>query len=164
MGEGERQLKAAGIAQARLEAEQLVCHAARLDRLGLYLALDRPAGSGVREKARKLFRQRASRAPLQYLTGTQEFWGLEFDVTPDVLIPRPETEGLVEETVRLIGLERPKSACTLIEIGTGSGCIAVSLAKAVPNARILATDRSAKAIAVARRNARRRRSWKTRRA
>lgn len=96
--------------------------------------------------------RRAKREPLQYITGRQEFWGLDFFVTPDVLIPRPETELVVEAAIRRAG---KTSGLTVIDLCTGSGCIAVSLAKGLPAVRIFATDKSAKALVVARENARR---------
>jgi release factor glutamine methyltransferase len=87
---------------------------------------------------------------LQYILGTQEFCGLEFDVNPAVLIPRPETELLVQEVIRRL----PRGGCpTLVDVGTGSGCVAVTLARALPSARIYATDLSVQALETAKRNA-----------
>ena len=101
----------------------------------------------------RLIERRAQREPLQYITGRQEFWGLDFMVTPDVLIPRPETELIVETA--LAACQDRSRPLTIIDLCTGSGCIAISLAKELPAARIFATDTSAKALAVARENARR---------
>jgi len=96
-----------------------------------------------------LIDRRAAREPLQYLTGTQEFWSLAFRVTPAVLIPRPETEGIVAAFLRLNRLPEP----LVLDIGTGSGCLAVAAAREVPGARVLASDVSEDALAVARDNA-----------
>jgi release factor glutamine methyltransferase len=97
-----------------------------------------------------LVARRIRREPISYITGTREFWGLDFEVTPDVLIPRPETELIIEEALDLLD----KSADPLIvDVGTGSGCLAVSLAREVPRARIIGTDVSPAALTVARRNA-----------
>jgi release factor glutamine methyltransferase len=93
--------------------------------------------------------RRAAREPLQYLTGVQEFWSLSFHVTPAVLIPRPETEAIVETFLRLNRRPDP----LVLDVGTGSGCLAVAVAREVPGARVLACDRSEGALAVARDNA-----------
>jgi release factor glutamine methyltransferase len=99
-----------------------------------------------------MINRRASGEPLQYITGRQEFFGLEFEVTPDVLIPRPETELIVEETIRMV--ERDMIARPLIvDAGTGSGCVAVALARELAEARVVASDISEAALRVARRNA-----------
>ena len=91
--------------------------------------------------------------PTQYLTGRQEFWGLEFEVTPAVLIPRPETEHVVEVAMERLGEMRKAEQLRVADIGTGSGCIAIALARELPGAEIVATDISAAALEVARRNA-----------
>ncbi len=98
-------------------------------------------------------RRRYRREPLQYITGKQEFWGLEFIVTPDVLIPRPETELLVESAIEIV--KGADHRATIVDLCTGSGCIAISLAAEIKNAVIFATDTSEQALAVARENARR---------
>ena len=98
---------------------------------------------------RDLVARRAARHPLQYLTGTQEFWSLAFKVTPAVLIPRPETEGIIEAFLRLSASPDP----VVVDIGTGSGCLAVSVAKEIAGARVFAGDVSAEALDVARENA-----------
>src|ERR1019366_9152770 len=103
--------------------------------------------------------RRASGVPTQHLTGHQEFWGLDFEVTPDVLIPRPETEHLIEVALERLGVPagpgapRRNAALRIADVGTGSGCIAVALAHELPGARVAATDISAAALEVARRNA-----------
>jgi release factor glutamine methyltransferase len=142
--------------QPRQEAELLVSYAAQLTRLQLYLDLECAVSARVYKRAKDLFIQRAQGIPLQYLLGSQEFWGLEFIVTPDVLIPRPETENLVEEAIGLGNrFGQINRRGTILDLGTGCGCIAVVLSKSLPHAKILATDISAKALAIARRNAER---------
>jgi release factor glutamine methyltransferase len=139
----------------RQETELLICHALETNRLQLYLRQPKAVSSEASRKARDLFLQRATRIPLQYLLGTQEFWGLEFEVETSVLIPRPETEILIEEALRVLNRLPKTEDIRIIDLGTGSGCIAIALAKELPKARILATDLSQAALAVARRNARR---------
>jgi release factor glutamine methyltransferase len=107
-----------------------------------------------------LVARRAGREPISTITGRREFWGLEFEVTPDVLAPRPETEFIVEEArARLAGTPAldagAERGVTIVDVGTGSGCLAVSLARELPGARVIATDVSAAALAVAARNAHR---------
>ena len=96
--------------------------------------------------------QRAAGTPVQYLTGRQEFWGLEFEVNPSVLIPRPETEHVIEVALARLGTRRAE-ALTVADVGTGSGCLAVALARELPEAHIVATDISPAALEVAYRNA-----------
>ncbi len=97
--------------------------------------------------------RRSTREPLQYIIGRQEFWGLEFIVAHDVLIPRPETELVVETAIKV--LQHASTQTTIVDLCTGSGCVAVSLAKELANARIFAVDKSSQALAVARENAQR---------
>ena len=99
-----------------------------------------------------LVARRERREPVSYILGTREFWELDFEVGPDVLIPRPETELIVEETLALLGRD---GTPRIIDVGTGSGCIAIVLAREIPGARMTATDVSVDALAVARRNAKR---------
>lgn len=143
----------AGITNSRLDAELLLCHTLGKDRAWL-LAHIREA---VDEQHRELFEQavdrRALREPLQYILGKQEFWGLDFMVTQDVLIPRPETELIIETALTLV--PNKDVPLTILDLCTGSGCIAVSLAKELTSARIFASDKSEKALDVARENARR---------
>ena len=147
-----RALTDAGLPEARREAETLLAHVLGRTRLDLY----RSDALGLDPDRRSIFedliRRRAGREPLQYLLGGQEFWGLEFYVTPDVLIPRPETELLIE--IALESIPEPSDASiTVADLGTGSGCLAVVLAKLFPWARVLATDLSADALRIARLNA-----------
>ncbi|UFS72451.1 peptide chain release factor N(5)-glutamine methyltransferase [Geomonas sp. RF6] len=139
-----------GVENPRLEAEWLLCEALSLDRVGLYLNFDKPLQEVELASFRALVVRRGRREPLQYILGSQEFMGLEFQVTPAVLIPRHDTEVLVEQAV-----ERGKGARRVLDIGTGSGCIAVSVAKALPKAEVSAVDCSAEALAVAKGNAER---------
>ncbi|CAH2031853.1 peptide chain release factor N(5)-glutamine methyltransferase [Trichlorobacter ammonificans] len=137
-----------GVENARREAEWLLCAATGLDRVGLYLNFDKPLSGDELATARALVSRRGRREPLQHILGTQEFDGLSFAVTPDVLIPRHDTETLVEQV-----LLRVPGARSILDIGTGSGCIAVSLAKRLPEAAVTAVDISPDALAVARHNA-----------
>jgi len=143
-----------GVPESRLDAELLLARLLGWDRAALHAHPDRPLGeSEAREYAHWVARRRA-REPLPYITGVAAFYGLELAVTPDVLIPRPETELLVELALghlRRAGLARPLVA----DVGTGSGAIAIALARALPGARVLAVDLSAAALRVAAANARR---------
>lgn len=137
-----------GVVNARLEAEWLLCAATGLDRVGLYLQYDKPLNDSELAAYRAMVTRRAKREPLQHILGTQEFCGLDFNVNADVLIPRYDTELLVSEAAAKV-----PDARFVLDIGTGSGCIAVSLQKRLPKAHVTATDISAAALAVARRNA-----------
>jgi release factor glutamine methyltransferase len=141
-------LAAKGIENARLEAEWMLCAATGLDRVGLYLNFEKPLNNRELSDYRSMVARRAKREPLQHILGTQEFCGLEFKVTADVLIPRHDTETLVNEAV-----SRMPGARSILDIGTGSGCIAVALARQFPAAAVTATDVSEAALTVARRNA-----------
>lgn len=137
-----------GVENARREAEWLLCEATGMDRVGLYLAFDKPLLAAELSAYRALVTRRGKREPLQHILGSQEFDGLDFFVTKEVLIPRHDTETLVEAAVR-----HAPQARTVLDIGTGSGCIAISLARRLPLAAITAVDLSPHALAVARRNA-----------
>ena len=139
-----------GVDNARLEAEWLLCEALALDRIGLYLNFDKPLQDNELAAYRTMVARRAKREPLQYILGSQEFYGLEFVVTPAVLIPRHDTELLVEEA-----LKRAVPAGRILDIGAGSGCIAVALAAKLPAAEIYGVEQSAVALAVAAENAQR---------
>jgi len=143
-------LASRGVENARLEAEWLLCEATGLDRVGLYLNFEKPLDDEVLADYRGMVARRGRREPLQHILGTQEFCGLEFEVTGDVLIPRHDTETLVDEA-----LARMPRAESVLDIGTGSGCIAVVLASRIPQAAVTAVDLSAEALVVARRNAER---------
>ncbi len=137
-----------GVENARLEAEWMLCRVLGLDRVGLYLNHDRPLVEPELAAYRCMIARRSKREPLQHILGGQEFCGLDFKVTPDVLIPRHDTETLVEEAIA-----RMPRARRILDIGTGSGCIAVILARRIPGALVTALDVSGPALAVARSNA-----------
>lgn len=137
-----------GVVNARLEAEWLLCAVMRLDRVGLYLQYDKPLNDIELAAYRAMVARRAKREPLQHILGSQEFYGLDYEVTPAVLIPRYDTELLISEAVK----HCPKPD-TVLDVGTGSGCIAVTLKKQFPAASVTATDVSEAALSVAGRNA-----------
>jgi release factor glutamine methyltransferase len=141
----------AGIPDGRREAEALIAFILNCTRLELY-RVDRLSLDPDQQKTfERLIRRRARREPLQYILGTQEFWGKEFRVTTDTLIPRPETELLIEAVCE--HFKKPASPVILADLCTGTGCLAVTLSTLNPAARILATDLSSAALAVARFNA-----------
>jgi release factor glutamine methyltransferase len=144
-----------GCDSARLDAELLAAHSLGLRRIDLYLQHDRPLGEDELEPVRALLRRRAAGEPVAYLVGVREFYGRPFRVTPDVLIPRPETETLVERALRWARATAGDGGqgLRLADAGTGSGCIACSLAAELPGAVVTAGDLSAAAVAVARDNA-----------
>jgi release factor glutamine methyltransferase len=145
------QLASHEVPDARRDAELLLCHALGRDRAWLIIHMqDALDGQGLRVFERHIDR-RSSREPLQYITGMQEFWGLPFTVSPAVLIPRPETEFIVEAALTAFS---GNSAPVIVDLCTGSGCIAISLAKDLPKARVFATDWSGDALEIARQNAR----------
>jgi release factor glutamine methyltransferase len=151
--EAAQALSHAGIDSARLDAEVLMGHVLGLARAQLLTAAEFPLSEVHLRQYRELLRRRLMREPIAYITGRQEFWSLEFHVAPDVLIPRPETERLVE-TASALARELPElHPLHVLDIGTGSGAIAVSLAKELPSAVIWATDVSQAALEIARRNA-----------
>lgn len=145
-------LREAGVDEDRRAVSVLLGHALSMDRAQLIIRSNEQVDQSRFEEFIRFIRRRAAGQPLQYITGHQEFYGLDFAVNRDVLIPRPETEFLVE---RVIALSRDISAPLIVDIGTGSGCIAVALASNIPDARIIATDISPSAIETARLNARR---------
>jgi release factor glutamine methyltransferase len=145
----EGYLKERGIEEARLDAQLLLSDVLKLDRVGLYLNYDRPLDGPELGVFREMVKRRARREPVQYILGKTEFWSLFFKVTPAVLIPRGDTEVLVEES-----LQRASGAKTVLDVGTGSGAIAVALAKELPVARVEAIDISPEALEIAMQNAR----------
>ncbi len=150
-----RFLSERGSESPRLDAELLAAHSLGLRRLDLYLQYDRPLGEEELEPMRALLRRRAAGEPVAYLVGEREFHGRRFRVTPDVLIPRPETETLVERALRWCRATAGAAGegLRLADAGTGSGCIACTLAAELPGANVVAGDVSAAAVAVARDNA-----------
>jgi release factor glutamine methyltransferase len=149
-------LKQHGSESPRLEAEVLLAHARSCRRIELYTSFGEVADEGLRTRFKDLVRRRAEGVPVAYLVGHREFYSLDFRVTPDVLIPRPETESLVLAVLDLVkargALERP---IAVADVGTGSGIIGITVARQVPQARVTALDISPAALAVARDNARR---------
>jgi len=145
-------LSAAGITNARLDAEVLLSHIIKKDRVWLITHRDDVLDDRHQRDFDGSIQRRTRREPLQHIIGNQEFWGLEFRVTPDVLIPRPETEFIIEAALEF-AQDRNKPV-RILDLCTGSGCIAVTLVKELPAARVIATDASEKALAVARENAR----------
>jgi release factor glutamine methyltransferase len=141
-----------GMATPRLDAEVLLAETLGLDRVGLYTHFDQPLHPDELARFKQLLLRRLRREPVAYILGKREFWSLPLHVTPDVLIPRPDTETLVSEALRVLGPEKGKNLCFL-EIGTGSGAISIALAKELPAARGVATDLSAEALVVAEENA-----------
>jgi len=151
---GER-LRAGSVPNDLLDAQTLLAEAGGFDRTHLIINFNQQAPEDLLAKFRVMVNRRAAGEPLQYITGHQEFFGLDFEVTPDVLIPRPETELIVEETIRIVqqhgrdGIARP----VIVDVGAGSGAIAVALARELGEARVVASDISEAALRVARRNA-----------
>lgn len=141
-----------GVEEARLEADLLVAHALDLDRLGLLMRLDQPVQAADVDRARDLLVRRGRREPVAYITGAREFYARSFAVGPGVLVPRPETELLVD-LARDAAKEAAWPAPRILDLGTGSGCLAVTLALEIPGAEVTAVDVSAEALGVARANA-----------
>ena len=149
---GVTRLGAVGIDTPRLDAQLLLSHVLDCRREDLAREPERPLTSMEQSAFEDALARRERREPLPYITGVQEFYGRPFQVTPAVLIPRPETELLVELTLaKLKDINHPR----IVDVGTGSGCIAVSLAAEIPHAEVWATDISPYALAVARSNAER---------
>jgi release factor glutamine methyltransferase len=150
IAESRRVLGQAGIESAEQEALWIVQHVLRLPAHHVVIDRDRLLASTELADVKGLIQRRVGREPLQYILGTQEFCGLEFHVNPAVLIPRPETELLVEYVAQRISSEQP---ATIVDVCTGSGCIAVAIARQRPRARLIATDLSSRSLDVARQNA-----------
>ncbi len=138
-----------------LAAELLLMHVVGCDRARLHASPEEPLPAGAAERYFKLIAERITGKPTQYITGRQEFWGLDFEVTPDVLIPRRETEHLVEAVLEIIREQGPEAGarCRIVDVGAGSGCIALALASELSDAAIYSTEISFAALRVARRNA-----------
>jgi release factor glutamine methyltransferase len=153
VAKGRETLRAAGLAPAGadLDARLLAEHLLGWDTARFFTSADQPEPADFAARYEPLVARRAEREPLAYITGRREFWHLEFDVSPAVLIPRPETELLVEAALELF----PSAADDILvaDVGTGSGCLAVAIARERPHANIVATDISAAALDVARQNA-----------
>ena len=145
-------LAAHSIADAHLEAEILLMHVLGIDRARLYASLGQELPHSHVEVLTQLVNRRLSKEPVAYITGHREFFGYDFHVAPGVLIPRPESELLVEETLDFVRGRFPLGDAIIADIGTGSGAIAVSLALRLPNARVFAIDISRRALEIARTN------------
>jgi release factor glutamine methyltransferase len=159
---GIAQLREAHVPSFTLAAELLLLHVLGRDRTWLYAHPEEQISPADADRFFKLIARRAAGEPTQHLTGKQEFWGLEFEVTPDVLIPRPETEHVIEVALDRLAVRELRAGrkqtltgegLQIADIGTGSGCIAVALAKELPGSTIFNTDISSPALAVSRRNA-----------
>ncbi|MGA7626594.1 MAG: peptide chain release factor N(5)-glutamine methyltransferase [Candidatus Acidiferrales bacterium] len=160
--QGMARLRQARTPSHTLATELLLMHTLKRDRAWMYSHPEEVLDPGVAENFFALIARRAAGEPTQYLTGQQEFWGLQFEVTPAVLIPRPETEHVMEVALARLG-ERgikihmdngaPRDSLHVADVGTGSGCLAVALAYELPHAELYATDISAAALEVAQRNA-----------
>jgi release factor glutamine methyltransferase len=148
--QGTQMLHKAGVAEPRREAGSLLAHLLGKDRTFLITQAEDTLSDADLDSYRGLVERRAKWEPLQYITGVQDFFGLEFKVTPEVLIPRPETELLVETALKLID---PEATSYICDVGTGSGCIAVTLLRERPLAHAIAVDISDVAIKIAECNA-----------
>jgi release factor glutamine methyltransferase len=160
--QGLGQLREAHVPSFTLAAELLLLHVLGRDRSWLYAHPEQQLSPTDAERFFSLIARRANGEPTQHLTRKQEFWGLEFEVTPDVLIPRPETEHVIEVALDRLAVREIRAGrkppfagegLQIADIGTGSGCIAIALVKGLPGATIYATDISSAALVVARRNA-----------
>jgi len=165
--QGLKALFDANIPSSELAAELLLMHVLGCDRGYLHSHPETEIPPEATTQYFRLIEERLTGKPTQYITGHQEFWGLDFDLTPDVLIPRPETECLVEAVLEIIRKEgncsasthtgggQPEAAATVVDVGTGSGCIALALARELPGAMLSAVDISSAALRVAEGNAQR---------
>jgi release factor glutamine methyltransferase len=148
----DERFKKEGMATPRLDAEVLLAEALATDRVALYTHFDQPLQPDELARFKELIRRRLRREPVAYILGKREFWSLPLRVTPDVLIPRPETETLVAEALKILTPAEGKDF-HILEIGTGSGAISIALARELPATKVVATDLSPKALAVAEENA-----------
>jgi release factor glutamine methyltransferase len=148
-------LTAAGVDhnEAVLDTNLLARKVLGWSRAELLMRQDAEPPEGFEAEFHALIERRARREPAAYICGTQEFWSRQFEVNPDVLIPRPETELIVEELLNLLPVDAPALPRRVADIGTGSGCLAISVAAERPHLHVVATDISRGALAVARRNA-----------
>jgi release factor glutamine methyltransferase len=150
-------LESKGSLTPRLDAELLLCRVLQFERIALYTSYDRPLSQAEREAYRELVRRRATGEPTQYILEEQEFWSIPFRVEPGVLIPRPETELLVEEalTAAREWVLGETDSLRIVDVGTGTGCVAIALATELPEARLVATDLEPVPLRLARLNAER---------
>lgn len=148
----ENRLKTADIDTPRLDAEILLAHTLHVSRSGLYSRLQETVSDSQKTDFQQNVVRRTKREPVAYITGRQEFWSLDFQVNPGVLIPRPDTEVIVETALRLLASSRI-TAPRILDMGTGSGCIAVALATELPHAQIWAVDKTQAILSLAQKNA-----------
>jgi len=148
-----RQLKAAQVPSPRMNAELLLMFTLGCDRAYLYGHPERELTAEEQSRYENALAQRSRGIPAQYITGHQEFWGMDFVVSPAVLIPRPETEHVIETVLSRVGRAPSPARLKIIDVGTGSGCIALALARELPEAEIHATEISAAALEIAHANA-----------
>jgi len=141
------------IEQARLESEILLAHFLGLRKEDIIIYSDQELTDPQEEKFQQLVERRCRKEPLAYIVGHREFWSLEFKVNPKVLIPRPETEGVIERLLNLAGDETSEKVIRFLDVGTGSGILAIVAALEFPKARITAVDNSGDALEIARENA-----------
>ena len=142
-----------GVTPARLTAEILLAHALKLRRLDLYMRTDQPCSTKEREAFRELVKRRSKGEPAQYLVGQAEFWSLSFKVDARVLVPRADTEVLVEEAVSFLKARHPKGeGLRVLDLCTGSGCVAIALRKELPGLVVLAVEKDPGALEVAKLN------------
>src|SRR5712664_3183567 len=160
--QGLAQLRDAHVPSYTLAAELLLLHVLGRERTWIYAHPEEEISSAEADRYFALLARRTNGEPTQHLIGRQEFWGLEFEVTPDVLIPRPETEHVIEVALDRLAARELRAGrkqtltgegLQIADIGTGSGCISIALAKEMPQAAIFATDISSAALSVAQRNA-----------
>jgi release factor glutamine methyltransferase len=149
-----RHLEDHRVEHPRLNAELLLAHALTLRREGLYIHLNDPLSDKTKSRLEELVQRRISGEPLQYILGKQEFWSFDFRVDPRVLIPRPETEILVEQSLSTLSAMAAGKTPLVLEIGTGSGAVAISLVREVKDILMVATDISREALFLAKENAR----------
>ncbi|MCI5156875.1 MAG: HemK family protein methyltransferase, partial [Candidatus Electrothrix sp. AUS1_2] len=145
-------LAEAGVEDSSLEAELLLRHCLGVSRTKLFLLHGQPVEEETERRFRELLRRRCRREPLQYIIGSCEFWSLEFLVSPAVLIPRPETEFLLEHCLNTLRQNTAKPPQSILDLCTGSGVIAVVLAKEFPQSEVVAGDFSQEALGIARKN------------
>lgn len=150
LSQATRYLAEAEVSEPQLNSQTLLAHAIGSDRTHLIINFNQQVDAAASEHFWNLVKRRANGEPVQYITGVQEFYGLEFEVNPSVLIPRPETELIVEEVTKLASHQLSQ---LVIDVGTGSGCLAIAIARELPLARVIATDISGDALEVAKRNA-----------
>lgn len=146
-------LQRRGIDEARLNVELLLSHALQCQRIELYTNFDKPLSAEELKAFRSLYERRLNREPVQYIVGGASFMGMQFKVDSRVLIPRPETETLVEQAMLVCQKANPGQPLSIMEVGTGSGNIAIALAKFVKGAKLWTIDVSEEALALARENA-----------